>query len=81
MAQSIIKHLTLDFGLFHDLRVMKLSPVSSSMLSMKPALDSLSLSLWPLSSSCLLLSLSLSLSLSLLKRGGVVYGLIEDTNK
>ena len=42
MAQSV-KHLTLGFSSGHDLRVMRLSPVSSSVLGMESAWDSLSL--------------------------------------
>ena len=39
-AQAV-KHLPLDFGSSHDLRVMRLSPASGSTLSMKSAWDSL----------------------------------------
>lgn len=35
----------LDFGLGHDLRVVRMSPTSSSMLDMETAEDSLSLAL------------------------------------
>ena len=35
MAQSV-KHLTLDFGSGHDLRVVKLSPELGSALSVEP---------------------------------------------
>ena len=40
-----VKHLTLDFGSGHDLRVVGWSPESSSTLSMEPAWDSLPLPL------------------------------------
>ena len=39
-----VKHLTLDFGSGHDLRIMRLSPTLGSMLSMEPTENSLSLS-------------------------------------
>ena len=62
MAQSVDHlNLTLDFGLGHDPRVMGLSPVSGSELSMEPAKDSLFLSSVPL-------PCSRSLSLSLRKK-------------
>ena len=35
MSQSV-KHLTPDFDLGHDLRVLRSSPISSSVLSMEP---------------------------------------------
>ena len=41
MAQSF-KHLILDFGSGHDLRVVRLSPASGSVLGVEPAWDSLS---------------------------------------
>ena len=41
VAQSV-KHLTLDFGSAHDLRVVRLSPGLGSMLGVEPAWDSLS---------------------------------------
>jgi len=48
VAQSVkhlmVKHLTLDFGLGHDLRVMRSSPLSGSLLGVEPAWDSLSTS-------------------------------------
>ena len=44
-AQSV-ECLTLDFGSGHGPRVVGLSPMSGSMLSMQPAWDSLSLSLF-----------------------------------
>ena len=59
-----MKHLTLDFGLGHDFRVVRLSPVSGSMLRMEPAKVSLSPS--PSASApAPLLSLVLSLSLKI----------------
>ena len=36
VAQSV-KHLTLDFGSGHDLRVVRSSPASGSMLGIEPA--------------------------------------------
>ena len=42
---QLAKHLTLDFGSGHDLRVMRSSPKSGSTFSMESAWDSLSLSL------------------------------------
>ena len=44
---AVIQHLTLDFGLGHDLRVVGLSPMLGSMLGVEPAWDSLSLSTGP----------------------------------
>ena len=44
MAQSV-EGLTFDFGSGHDLVVMRLSPTSSSVMSMAPAWDSVSFSL------------------------------------
>lgn len=38
----LVKSQTLDFGISHNLRVLKLSLVSGSMLSVEPAWDSLS---------------------------------------
>ena len=46
MTQSV-KHLTLVFGSGHDLRVMKSSPVSESVVSRESAGHSLSLSICP----------------------------------
>ena len=43
MAQSL-KHLTLDFGSGHDLKVLELSPTLGSALSGESALGSLSFS-------------------------------------
>ena len=56
------ERLTLDFGSGYDPRVVGSSPTSDSVMSVKPASDSLFLPL-PLSLTCIL-SLSLSLSLS-----------------
>ena len=42
---QLVKHLTLDFSVGHDLRVVRSSPVSGSALSKESALHSLSLSL------------------------------------
>ena len=39
--------LTLGFGSGHDLRIVQLSSALGSKLSVEPAWDSLSLSLWP----------------------------------
>ena len=36
VAQSV-KYMTLDFGSGHDLRVMRSSPASGSMLSVEPS--------------------------------------------
>ena len=58
MAQ-LVKHPTLGFGSGHDLTVVVLSPVVSSVLNIEPAWDSLSYSLS--------LSLSLVHALSLTK--------------
>ena len=60
MAQSG-EHETLDFldfGSGHDLKTVRLSPVSGSELSVEPASDSLSLSLCPSPPFALSLSLS-----------------------
>ena len=46
VAQSV-ELLTLGFGSGHDPKVMRSSPASGSELSVKPALDFLSLSLCP----------------------------------
>lgn len=46
---QLVKHLTLDFGSGHDLRVMGSRPLSGSMLSRESAWDSHSLSLPSLS--------------------------------
>ena len=56
MAQ-LVECLTFDFGSGHDPRVVGLSPVSGSVLSVEPGWDSLSLSVS--------LSLCLSVSVSL----------------
>ena len=40
VAQSV-EHLTLDFGSGHDLRVVRSSPLSGSMLGVESAWDSL----------------------------------------
>ena len=42
MAQ-FVKHVTLGFGSGHDLRVVRLSPMSGSMLSVESTWDSLPL--------------------------------------
>lgn len=39
---QLVKHPTLDFGSGHDLRVLRLSPVSGSALNGEPGWDSLS---------------------------------------
>ena len=39
---QLVKHPTLDFGSGHDLRVMRLSRVSGSVLGVEPAYDFLS---------------------------------------
>ena len=59
MAQ-LVKHLTLDFGLGHDLVVCEFEPVSGSVLEVWHLLGihSLSLSLYPF------LALSLSLKIN-----------------
>ena len=46
VVQSV-ERLTLDFSSGHELRVVRLSPVVGSTLSMKPAWDSFSLPLPP----------------------------------
>jgi len=39
---ELVKHVTLDFGSGHDLRAVRLSPMSGSELSMESACESLS---------------------------------------
>jgi len=39
---QLVKHLTLDFGSGHDLRVVRSSPALGSVLAVGPAWDSLS---------------------------------------
>ena len=48
LVAQLVKRPTLDFGSGHDLRVMRLSPTLSSMLSRMSTQDSLSPSAPPL---------------------------------
>ena len=61
-----MRHSTLSFG--SGFRVMRLSPLSGSMLSEESAVDSISLSLCPFCSCVCSLSLSLKINKSLKKK-------------